>query len=649
MCCHIVPVHLTPIRQGRIMPLFSNKLVEPMAPNENLRKAARLAIGPKVNLRLLATSDLHAHVLSWDYDKHQVAPARGLSRVATLIAAARSESENTLLLDNGDFLNGSGLGDHIVAQSHFARTHPMVGAMNQLRYDAVAIGNHELSHGTEFFRGALANANFPVICSNFIFDTLKIVQPYAMLERQMRDTGGNLHDLKIGVIGLLPAQTMVWEGRHLTGVAQPLPMVATAQRLAQTLRDMGADIVVALTHSGMGEQSSPNEETAAVMVAAIDGIDAVVAGHTHEVFPQPARGAVKGTALVMPGFFGSHLGVIDLQLEKTAAGWQRLHSKSETRAISYRPKIYGLLEPIAAESPEIVAIAMADHLNIVAASDVVIGHSDVRLHSYFALVADSAALHVVARAQEMHLRARLLGGPYAGIPVLCAVAPFKSGGRGGPENYTDLHAGKLRIRHASDLYAHPNQLVGFSLSGGDVRAWLERSVSLFHQIAPGQQDAALVDDDFPSFNFDVIFGLTYQIDLAQPARFDAKGQVANPNAARICNLRYQGQAVTDNQRFILASNSYRIDGNIGFAGATSANIVNQSDAFIRDILRDHMMQTNLIADIDPARWGFCPLPNTSVILQSSPLAADLLDELPHLRLDPLERLETGFQRFRLQL
>ena len=110
----------------------------------------------------------------------------------------------------------------------------------------------------------------------------------------------------------------------------------------------------------------------------------------------------------------------------------------------------------------------------------------------------------------------LHGTAYQALPILSAVAPFKAGGRGGPDNYTDIPAGALRARHANDLYIHPNSLVAVQVSGNEVAAWLERSASMFHQILPGAQDVPLIDDQFPSFNFDVIHGLSYRIDLSQP-------------------------------------------------------------------------------------------------------------------------------------
>jgi 2',3'-cyclic-nucleotide 2'-phosphodiesterase/3'-nucleotidase len=235
------------------------------------------------------------------------------------------------------------------------------------------------------------------------------------------------------------------------------------------------------------------------------------------------------------------------------------------------------------------------------------------------------------------------------LPILSAVAPFKAGGRSGPEYYTDFASGPMRQRHAADLYLHPNTLVGFRITGAELALWLERSVSLFAQIAPSAKDADLINPDFPSFNFDVVFGVTYQVDLTKAAQFDARGVQVNPNARRIVNLRYKGQPVRDDQRFVLASNSYRRDTHIGFFGASEANVVCAADMRIQAILRAYIMAQKPFPVHQPAHWGFLPLDGATVQLRTSPKASEVLGDIAHLRPHPLGLDATGFQRFRLHL
>ncbi|WP_299505290.1 metallophosphoesterase, partial [Cypionkella sp.] len=113
-------------------------------------------MGAEIQLRILATSDLHANLLAWDYHSNKPCHQRGLARVATLIHTARRERPQNLLFDNGDFLHGTVLGDFLAETTPTIRSgrplhaHPMIASMNALRYDAAALGNHEFGHGLGF-------------------------------------------------------------------------------------------------------------------------------------------------------------------------------------------------------------------------------------------------------------------------------------------------------------------------------------------------------------------------------------------------------------------------------------------------------------------------------------------------------------------
>ena len=658
-----------------------------------------------LHLRLLATSDLHAHVMAWDYYADQPSENCGLARTAALIRAARAEAANCLLLDNGDFLNGNPLGDFVAeryAQGVW-QGHPMIAAMNLLAYDAATLGNHDFSAGINLLTASLKAANFPVVSANIQpapadsgSDTIHIA-PHALLDRQFLDDAGRIQRLRIGVIGFLPPQTLIWEARHLKSHFTTTDILATARNLVPRLRLLGADLVIALSHSGLGGAGEAGGaevgggevgggENVSLALAAVEGIDAVIAGHTHLVFPPsgtpfgtpsgPPSGNPSGTPsqrlaspIVMPGFFGSHLGVIDLNLVRLGAGWRVLGHQVQTRPIASRNAETGQLAALVASEPAIEAAARPCHEALRHRAQVKIGQTGVPLHSFFALIQPSAALHLVADAQTAFVRAALADTPHAALPVLAAVAPFKAGGRGGAENYTDVPAGPLTARHAADLYIHPNSTVALRLSGRQIALWLERAASLYHQIAPGAQDAALIDLDFPAFNFDLIYGLTYRIDLAAPRRFDAKGLVRDPLAARITDLCYRGSPLDPDATFALATNSYRSSGGSGFAATTPEHVIYEASQTTRAVLQRHLgtlpSPTLPATDSPPptlpppnlpppalpnlASWALCPMPGTTVLFDSSPRAAPHLAELRNLRIEPLALQPSGFQRFRLHL
>ena len=612
-----------------------------------------------IKLRILATSDLHANILAWDYHADKACPSRGLARTATLIGTARDQVANSMLFDNGDFLNGNALGDWMAQtladETNIARVHPMIAAINHLRYDAVTLGNHEFSHGLRALARSLRDASFPVVASNLRLTAAGATEfsvNSQMLTRDLVDAAGNTHLINIAVIGFLPPQTTIWEHRHLKDRAEVDDIFSTAVALIPQLRAAGADLVIALSHSGIGcGERDPLAENASDDLAGVDGIDVVIAGHTHMIFPTPDRKDLAGKPVVMPGFFGSHLGVIDLTLRKSGntPRWLVDDYQVHTRPITQRSAEDGASVAVVGDDPALVSLVAQDHAALQEWSDHPIGRTPVPLHSFFALLTPSPALDLVAAAQSRHLAQVLTDGPCAGLPVLSAVAPFKAGGRGGSGNYTFIPKGPLLRRHVGDLYLHPNSLVGLCLPGHAVLRWLERSVSLFHQILPGAQDADLINLDFPSYDFDVIYGLTYQVDLSQPARFDRRGTEVAPDARRIVNPCFQDSPVRPDQMFALATNSYRCAGGSGFAQPRADQVIFEASQSNQSLVEAFVKAGGQADPSAAPHWGFVPQPGTTAVFDSDPRAIAALPDVPHLRLDPVMRRPDGFHRFRLHL
>lgn len=619
-------------------------------------------------LRILATSDLHAHITPWDYHANRASPATGLARTASLIAAARAEVACCLLLDNGDFLQGSPLGDveALRAQGDGAGLHPMIAAMNALGYDAVTLGNHEFSHGLAFLLDHLAGATFPVVSANIArrlgaspLEDETLVPPTLILQRMLRAADGVERPLRIGIIGLLPPQTPQWDQAKLGNSLRARDILEAAAAHVPALRARGADVVVALSHSGIGSGVAlPWMENASAALAALPGIDAVVAGHTHQTFPSndhapaqgidPAGGRLWGKPAVMPGLYGSHLGVIDLDLHWDGARWQVQGGQSALRPIARRERS-GRLRALTQSAPTIVALAEPAHQATRLWARRPVGVTRAPLHSYFAMISASPTVRLIAQAQAAHVRRVLQDGLYGDLPVLSAAAPFHAGGRGGPENYTHVAKGRLTMRHVYDLYPHPNTIAALLVCGAHLQEWLERSFSQFRQIAAGAQGADLLDPDFPSFNFDLIEGLTWTVDLSRPARYDNRGEVVNPQARRIVGLSFQGKYLMPEQRFVLATNSYRGNGSGGFAGAGALHLILNGPQVSRDLVCQHIAEVGRIDPIGPPNWRFCPMPGTSVLFDSAPAAAACLQDLAPHKAEPLGLTHKGFRRFRLHL
>ncbi len=301
-----------------------------------------------IHLRILETTDLHASLVNYDYYQTKTDNNIGLVKTASLIHQARSEADNSLLFDNGDHLKGNPLGEYLVRIRGIqkGKVHPVYRAFNYLKYDAITIGNHEFNYGLKFLNTVLKGVKMPVVNAN-VYSVKKnkpYFKPYVILKRRVVDKQGLEHELNIGVIGFMPPQIMRWDKANLEGKVIARPIVESAKEFVPIMKAEGADIIIALAHTGIdSELYHPETENAVYYLCEIPEIDAILAGHSHSVFPSPTfknlpmanidEGKIKGKPVVMAGAFGSRLGIIDLQLEVNEGKWKVINSTAFTRTI----------------------------------------------------------------------------------------------------------------------------------------------------------------------------------------------------------------------------------------------------------------------------------------------------------------------------
>ncbi|MEC2864677.1 2',3'-cyclic-nucleotide 2'-phosphodiesterase [Bacillus thuringiensis serovar kyushuensis] len=576
-----------------------------------------------VNLRILETSDIHVNLMNYDYYQTKTDNKVGLVQTATLVNKAREEVKNSVLFDDGDALQGTPLGDYVANKIKDPKnrvdpsyTHPLYRVMNLMKYDVISLGNHEFNYGLDYLNKVIEKTDFPVINSNVYKvdhddkeeNDENYFKPYHILKKEVVDEAGQKQIVKIGVMGFVPPQIMNWDKANLEGKVKAKDIVATAKIMVKKMQNEGADIIVALAHSGVDKSEykevNKMENASYHLATQVPGVDAVLMGHSHT----EVKDVFNGVPVVMPGVFGSNLGIIDMQLKKVNGTWEVQKDQSKPQL---RPIANSKGTPLVESDQKLVNEIKDEHQATIDYVNTPVGETKAPINSYFSLVQDDPSVQIVTNAQKWYVEQELKKPEYEkikDIPVLSAGAPFKAGGRNGATYYTDIPAGTLAIKNVADLYVYPNTLYAVKVNGAQVKEWLEMSAGQFNQIYPEKktEEQPLVNIGYPTYNFDILDGLKYEIDVTQPAKYDKDGKIVNANTNRIVNMTYEGKPVADDQKFIVATNNYRGSSQT-FPGVSEGEVVYQSQDETRQIIVKYMQK---IKNIDPAadqNWTFKPI------------------------------------------
>ena len=196
---------------------------------------------------------------------------------------------------------------------------------------------------------------------------------------------------------------MNWDHQHLEGKDQTRDIVATSQAYVPQMKEQGAQIIIALSHSGIGPaEAQDGMENASILLAGVEGINALMTCHSHLMFPSSSCDGFAGVDVadghppVMGGFWGSHMCLIDLMLERDGSDWKIVSHTSEARPISKRYEDRSITALVESDQ-KVLDAAQVEHDATLEYDRRAVGQTDAKLYSDFALVADDQTFQIVAQ------------------------------------------------------------------------------------------------------------------------------------------------------------------------------------------------------------------------------------------------------------
>jgi 2',3'-cyclic-nucleotide 2'-phosphodiesterase (5'-nucleotidase family) len=545
--------------------------------------AASLAIAPvqdTAHVVVVATTDVHGHVTGHDYVAGGPAP-NGVARVARIVDSIRARYPGqVILVDAGDLLQGDPFA------TYFARVaprepHPVVEAMNLTGYDAATPGNHDFDWGVPFFRRAVGDARFAYVSANLFDlpgDTL-LLPAYRVVRRQ---------GVRVGIAGFTTPGVMVWDRAQVRGKVRVAPIEGAAQGTLEAVR-RDADVSVVIIHSGMDGPSSYDdsivggENVAARFAGFRNKPDLVVVGHSHR---EMRDSVINGVHFVQPKNFAASVSVVHVSLAREENGPWKVR------------RISADLVPTANTAPsELLAqrLAPADQ-SVSAWVRTALG------------VATSSMRADAARAQATPI-----------INFVNEVQRRRAGADLSVTSAFDLRAGfdadSVRIGQVLALYPYENTLRAVRISGAQLKAYLEWSARYFKVDAAGR---VTINDSIPSYNYDIVGGATYDIDLRRPI------------GDRIQRLSVRGRPVAATDTFSMAINSYRQSGAGGYDMVRSAPVVYDKAESIPELLMEEVRARGPIDPRDYAAtdWRIVPEVYASAVRKLYDIAPAPLPESP---------------------
>jgi 2',3'-cyclic-nucleotide 2'-phosphodiesterase (5'-nucleotidase family) len=503
---------------------------------------------------IVSTTDVHGRLRGWDYYGDSAESGRGLTRAATIVDSVRTANpDRVVLLDAGDLLQGNPF-TYVAARVASDTLNPVIAAMNSMRYDAAAIGNHEYNYGVPYLERAIGQARFPFLSANtYRADGSHAFRAWTMIERS---------GVRIGIIGATTPGVMVWDAENVRGrltLGDIVPAVAAADREA---RAEGANLVVVTVHSGLDEPASydtiatalPSENVAARLAREIPDIDVIVYGHSHR---EAREIRIGSTLLMQPKNWATSVGIAHVRLARESNGWRVAESHGEiVRATGHW------------ENPSLVAVTEANHRRTVAYANTTIGSTPVAWRGDSARLQDTPLIDFILEVER-----KATGADLASASAFTLDA--------------SLPAGPITVAQLARLYPYDNTLRAVRITGRQLRDYLEFSSRYYKQTeTPGAVSRLQIDPQIAGYNFDMIAGAEYTMDLSRPI------------GSRITSLTVKGRPVVNTDTFTLALNNYRQTGGGGYAMLRDAPVVYDKQQEIRQLLIDEVRARKTIQPED---------------------------------------------------
>ncbi len=600
-------------------------------------------------VRIISTTDLHGQLANTNYDTAGAKNIGSLAQDYTLIKEARSEIKygTSVTVDVGDTIYGYG-SDYVYKNDG---NEYMYSAIAKMGYDAITLGNHDFDYGYQYVKKQLEKAGLEDTCvlSN-VYNAVtekNVWNENKILTKTVTTSKGNKVNVKIGIIGVTrPSLTTYY---NHTGILTTKDIIESTKEQVVKLKKKGADLIVVIAHSGIGT-ADPEEYNGDVSYAItkIDGVDAVMCGHSHLNYPSTnakvqnyyelpnvskKTGLMNGKPVVMVADHGAGVGIADLKIQisngKISLVGQKASIKYATKNTVSDPVILKFQKIYDELIKKTYSEEVGELLN------------GTNITNYFGLLEDNTAIQLVNEA-KMKVGLNYINTKnteYKDYPVV-AVSTYKKYGVE-KDDYININ-GTVTMGDILSIqsYYHDFSYI-YWITGKQLREWLEWTASAYETPGSMEKSGDEIMDSYMSdmgmnslikkdwlanwSNFYMFDGVEYDMDITQPAKYSAAGTVINSEASRIKKLTYDGNEVTDDTKLILVSDIVT-EGKAVVGASLAKQRLYKSVEYSANLLKEYIKDLNqfgkIAVDADK-NWRVIAPNEENCIIRSSALSEDI--------------------------
>lgn len=505
----------------------------------------------KTTLRILGTSDLHGYLFSHSYANNAKANL-GISNVLPIIQKSREDFDSVLLLDNGDTIQGSPL-TYFHNKYRDDKKHFMCDLMNEMRYDAVNIGNHEFNYGLDYLQTYTDHLNCPVVCCNITMDGEKVYKDYVVKEY---DNG-----LKVAIVGAVTHYIPHWEQtKNIESMSFEDAFESLKKKVKEIREKETIDFLVVMYHGGFEKdidtgkdiETNTGENQGYKMLTEIEGIDLLLTGHQHRTIAYSDK---SGTSILQPTCNGIEIAVLDVEFVKNEDAFVVYNKQAQIikpSEINLDESMFDGIIQLEADLQEWLDIPIGK----LETGDLLIDDlHQARLKKH----------DIVQFINDVQLE---ISGADISLNALAnSVTGFNN---------------QITYRDIISTYIYPNTLSVLKIDGKTLKKALHQNV----QYLALKDDNVVVRDKYiypkpQHYNYDLYDGISYDI-------------IVGDEESQIENLRFKDRLVQDEDTFSIVMNNYRASGGGEFTMFPELEVLAEIQTDMVEIIADYIMKYKVI-------------------------------------------------------